>query len=147
MNKRERKRQERFLREIAAAEAKAVSPKEVALRARQAERAAAREAAEKRWARLEEEAWDERSFLEEAMIAVVGADTCPVCGERHLGNVESEAIDRIVDDKSRTRLVVHAVYRDGAEALMPFVVRCQLSFAFEAAPAAGDSNRLTSRQL
>jgi hypothetical protein len=35
-------------------------------------------------------------------------------------------------DKSRTILAVHVVYRDGAEALIPFVGGAtQLSFAFE----------------
>jgi hypothetical protein len=139
MNQRDRKRRERYLREIAAAEAKARSPEDMALRARQAQRAAkrkaAREEAEQLWARREKEAWDERCFLEEAMVAVVGANACPDCGERHVTNAEAESIDRIVDDASRTILAVHAVYRDGAKALIPFVGEAaQLSFAFAVAP-------------
>jgi hypothetical protein len=85
---------------------------------------------------------DERCFLEAAMI-----DPCPDRGEHHLSNAESEALDRLVDNKhNKTVLAVHAVYEGGAEALFPFLgVMAQLAFPFaEREQAAG---RATGRRV
>jgi hypothetical protein len=136
MNRRQRKRWERYVREIEAAEAKAMSPEAVALRTRQAQRKAEREAERMAlWAaadRREEERQDERNFLMDALESLAGAiesTVRPLMVADEFNDVlvvREYAVALIEDNESEpdaVSLAVSAVYCDGAEAAIPFVER------------------------
>jgi len=105
VNRRERRRRERYIREIEAAEAKARSPEAVALRARQAQQKVEREAARAAIWRLVEEQHDEKLFLADALRPISGA-ILKIVSPSFVGDEDAEleacsyAIDLIGDNES-----------------------------------------------